>query len=338
MNSINSKAKEHKTLEQVSAKQITDATAERNEMLAKDFGMLLKRRAFKIFIWLISKLPIQVRAKIGRMIGTLFALAPTKDREIALLQMKRFLGPQYATNQMYRQIIANFGESVFETLDLFPYINNFDKMFSMQDVEGFKEITCSGSPCLVLTAHTGNWDLMAAYTCYLGMPLLTAAKKANKPILQEHLAELRERYGIKTIWRTSAFSSRGLIHGIREGRALAALIDQDTKVDGIPVPFFGELAATPSSVISIAQRNNLPIVAIVNFRTAPGRFQGYWRKFDASQTPLEILTQYNQFLEALIRQYPDQWVWFHKRWRTIPGGERLSSDEYLKKLRRESQN
>ena len=286
----------------------------------------------------LAALPITWRSYLGRSIGTMFALLPTKERKIALLQLRHYLGAEHANQSTVNRIFANLGESVLESLDLMPYLDNAEHSFFMNNFEEFQKVATSGKPFLILTAHTGNWDLLAAYACKIGLPLLTVGRKANNVLIQELLANIRKKYGIETIWRTSTFSSRKLIEGISSGRALAGLIDQDTKVDGTPVPFFGELATCPSALISLAKRRELPIITAFNFRVGSGRFQLFWKRLD-SQLPVEqIILEYNQFLESLIRRFPDQWVWFHKRWRTRPDGYRLSGKEYLEKLERQAKS
>ena len=69
------------------------------------------------------------------------------------------------------------------------------------------------------------------------------------------------------------------------------------------------------------------------FRTGWFRYTMFVEEIPSSSSEYEILHSYNQRLEALIRRYPDQWVWFHKRWRSLPDGTTLSSREYEDTLR-----
>jgi KDO2-lipid IV(A) lauroyltransferase len=300
-------------------------------------SLRLQRALLSGLVQTLAALPITWRSYLGRSLGTFFALLPTNERKIALLQLRYYLGPEHATQSTVNRIFANLGESVLESLDLMPYLNNSERTFFMNNFEEFQKVSTSGKPFLILTAHTGNWDLLAAYACKIGLPLLTVGRKANNVLIQELLASIRKKYGIETIWRTSTFSSRKLIEGIASGRALAGLIDQDTKVDGTPVPFFGELATCPSALISLAKRRNIPIITAFNFRVGSGRFQLFWKRLDTDLPVEQIILEYNQFLESLLKRFPDQWVWFHKRWRTRPDGYRLSGAEYLRKLEQQLQ-
>jgi Kdo2-lipid IVA lauroyltransferase/acyltransferase len=113
---------------------------------------------------------------------------------------------------------------------------------------------------------------------------------------------------------------------------MSALIDQDTRVAGIPVPFFGRKAATPSALISLGQRYRAIFVSVFIVRTGLRHYEIFAKEFDPGLSIEELLTQYNARLEGYVRAYPSQWVWMHKRWRTTENGKRLSSREYLRML------
>jgi KDO2-lipid IV(A) lauroyltransferase len=106
------------------------------------------------------------------------------------------------------------------------------------------------------------------------------------------------------------------------------LIDQDTKVESIPVSFFGQAAKTPVSLITLGKKSNARFVSAFLFRTGWFRFTVFVEQIPDGTTEEDILRVYNERLEQYIRRYPDQWVWFHKRWRTTPQGVTLSSKEY----------
>jgi KDO2-lipid IV(A) lauroyltransferase len=143
---------------------------------------------------------------------------------------------------------------------------------------------------------------------------------------------MREAYGIDTIWRADKSGIKRIINCFKERRVMAALIDQDTRVDSVFVPFFGTPAKTPSALVDLGKRFNARFVSAFIIRTSGTQFEIHTAELDASQNPEEILAEYHQNLERLIRDYPDQWVWIHKRWRSGPSGTTLGTKEYLKTL------
>jgi KDO2-lipid IV(A) lauroyltransferase len=82
------------------------------------------------------------------------------------------------------------------------------------------------------------------------------------------------------------------------------------------------------TIVTLAKRYNARISTAFLFRRRPGDYLVYFEPIDDHLSVEQILQTYNQRLEQLIRLYPEQWVWFHKRWRT-QGGKRLSSSQYM---------
>jgi KDO2-lipid IV(A) lauroyltransferase len=183
-------------------------------------------------------------------------------------------------------------------------------------------------PIVCLTGHTGNWDLLAAYVISRGIPLTTIGREARSPTAQKVLETVREGYGIETIWRSDRTGLKRLLQCLKERRVVAALIDQDTRVDSIMVPFFGTPAKTPVSLISLGRKMNARFVTAFLFRTGWFRYSVWVEEIPDLNSEYDILCEYHQRLETLIRRFPSQWVWFHKRWRSLPDGTALSSREY----------
>ena len=183
---------------------------------------------------------------------------------------------------------------------------------------------------MVLTAHTGNWDFLAAYIIKSGIPISTAAKAARNPTLQNVLAYLRDRYGIKTIWREPGISpSKRILEELKNKQIVAGLIDQDTKVSSVYAPFFDLQTKTPSGLVALGKRASADIYTCFIFRKDNNNFAIHLDKIDSKLDINQTLEDYNKKLESCIKLYPSQWVWFHKRWRSLPEGKTLSTQKYL---------
>jgi len=167
-----------------------------------------------------------------------------------------------------------------------------------------------------------------------GIPITTIGREARAPVAQRILAQIRLDYGIETIWRSDRRALKRLMECLRERRVVAALIDQDTRVDSVYVPFFGVACKTPSALVAMGRRANARFVSVFLFRVGFMRYQVFAEAFPDDGTEEDILRIYNERLEGLLRRFPSQWVWFHKRWRSRPDGGVLSSGEYLASLRR----
>ncbi len=285
-----------------------------------------------LFIRLFRVLPITLRSYIGFSAGYLFALIPTRERTIAKLQMEAFL-PPHIKRPSIGSLYANFGQTAAEAVNLTPLLKDIRRYVESESTEYFESILATNHATVFLSAHLANWELLGAFLVLLGYDLSTAGREARNPYLQALLRESRERYGIKTIWRSDASATRDIIRSMKSGGTVAALIDQDTAVVSRVFPFFGHPAAVPDSIISLAQRYRANLATVSIIRTGVLRYRAYIQPLDASKSTEDILKDYHSRLENLICQYPEQWVWIHKRWRTVTEGVRMSSNEYIQYLK-----
>ena len=121
-------------------------------------------------------------------------------------------------------------------------------------------------------------------------------------------------------------SARSILRLLKEGRLFGVLIDQDTKVEGVFADFLGRPAWTPSSPMRIAMTYNLPVYVSWTARQPDGTHRLVVRElenrvdtgdFDADL--VANLETVNRMICEGVRQYPEQWVWMHDRWKTKPG-------------------
>ena len=121
--------------------------------------------------------------------------------------------------------------------------------------------------------------------------------------------------------RGSEGAARQLLAALRKGGALGMLIDQDTKVDGVWVPFFGRPAFTPVGAAKIALRQNTAVIPTFIERLEDGRHLATFHPpLDLPDDPTEATALMTTKIEEQVRRRPEQWVWRHRRWRRQPPG------------------
>jgi len=198
------------------------------------------------------------------------------------------------------------------------------------DFEGAKDLPKTlheaGHPLVVLTGHCGNWELLGPVFRALGIPLSAVVRALDEPRLHELLEKLRRDFGTETIDRGSPGAARKLLSALRQGRALMMLIDQDTEVEGVWVPFFGRPAYTPVGAAKLALHQDAAVVPTFIERRADGhhvvRFQP---PLELPDEPTAATAAMTAAIEAQIRRCPEQWVWMHRRWRRRPEPQREPS-------------
>jgi KDO2-lipid IV(A) lauroyltransferase len=213
-------------------------------------------------------------------------------------------------------------------------------LLKLAEIEGdtsiFDSLSKETAPILVLTAHIGNWELLGAFAASQEQKLnvITVARQARKSTLQRLLEAIRQKSGVKTIWRGESASAKDILREFIPGTILAALIDQDLNLPGSFSSFFGEKAHTSDALIKLAIKRHAKIYVSFMIRKYDLKFIFYAEELKDLSSVDAILSSYHQILEKKIAQYPEQWVWFHKRWRQREDGVRLSGKEYLALLNR----
>jgi Kdo2-lipid IVA lauroyltransferase/acyltransferase len=181
-----------------------------------------------------------------------------------------------------------------------------------------------GKAAIVLTAHIGNWEAMPNAVDE-GITLAAIAKPLHNPIVDRMVTRQRERQGMRIL--PTASSMKGAIDAIRRGEWLVFLGDQDAGSRGLFVPFFGRPASTARGPALFAWKTNTPILPV--FAIRDGSRQCRLRlQFAEPILPdpsahrdaeIERITRAHvRALEEVIRKYPSDYFWVHKRWKSKP--------------------
>ena len=247
------------------------------------------------------------------------------------LQVFRHAGIAQGEAMIWDRILeretSNNDSSQFSTREKFKYL-------TAEGEDIVYDVIASNKPHLALSGHIGCFELAAAYLSACGMKMSVIGRRPNYAALDVLLQELRASYGVQSIWRDGRQSARDIINAVKDNRVIAALLDQDTNIKSAYAPFFGLPAASPSPPIELAIRYRLPVFTTFVVRKKPGYHHIITERIDYSpedsNAAIIILTAYNNRLEALIREYPDQWMWWHRRWRRRPEIDYTQHPEQLR--------
>ncbi len=231
-------------------------------------------------------------------------------------------------------MFAHVGESIAEVLTIDAVLRQFrTQPRALEPIPGKFTCTSTGQEivdeilrdskgAVALSAHIGCFELLAAYHVQQGSRLLVVGRVPNDPSLFDLMTKIRQGYGVENLWRDEAESSKRLVQALRDGKIVAALIDQDVALENTYSTFFGLEAAVPNALIKLAIRREFPLVT--SFIVRKSRYHHHVLTeridYDASDPDVidKILKVYHQRLEAIIAEYPEQWIWWHRRWRRRP--------------------
>jgi KDO2-lipid IV(A) lauroyltransferase len=194
----------------------------------------------------------------------------------------------------------------------------------VEGIEHLRAVMTAHGRALMLTAHLGNWEYLAAAPRLTGYPGAIVVRPLDSPALDGLAAATRRKTGIALIDKRGAL--RPVLHALRRGGLVGILLDQNaTRREGVFVPFFGRAACTSRSLALLALRTDTPIVPIFIRREAVGRHQVTIEPplprpvaQDLEEAVAELTGRCTEAIEAAIRRAPEQWLWSHDRWRTRP--------------------
>lgn len=228
--------------------------------------------------------------------------------------------PAAERERIGRACFEHQGTNLFECLRLLSRgPDEVRRLVALSGWEHIERARADGRPILILTGHCGNFELLAARLSVEGLDLSAIAAELDDPVLQEALVRLRARFGTDSVVRNARGSARKMLKALRDGGALGILIDQDTKVDGVWVPFFGRLAYTPVGAAEIALKRDAAVLPTFIERRDDGLHEATIHPpLDLPDDPTEATAAMTRTIEDQIRHRPEQWVWMHRRWRTRP--------------------
>ncbi len=197
---------------------------------------------------------------------------------------------------------------------------------SLEGLEHLEGVMAAGGRALILTAHLGNWELLAAAHRLTGYPLAIVVRPLDSAPLNALADRLRRKSGVELIDKRGAL--RPALRALADGRMVAILLDQNAaRHESVFVPFFGRAASTSKSLAVLAVRTGTPVVPI--FIRREGRRHRVMvhpplvppAVNDAERAVVELTMRCTAAIETAVRQVPEQWLWMHNRWRTRPAAE-----------------
>jgi KDO2-lipid IV(A) lauroyltransferase len=213
---------------------------------------------------------------------------------------------------------------VIASVSKFPDIHR-ENVGDWIQYEGFDNVQQAlelGHGVLFATAHLGNWELSAYAFGLLTAPMGVVVRPLDNPLLDALVTRYRSLSGNQVLPRRTA--TRGLLTLLHANRAVGILADQNTTQDrGVFVDFFGIKACVEPGLARLAAHSGAPIVP--GFALWSEDDRRYKLKFFppiyATGDALVDTQAVQSALEAVIREYPEQWLWIHRRWKSRPEGE-----------------
>ncbi len=282
---------------------------------------------------LLGLIPLGPALWLGSAVGRLAHRLAGETRALALAHLALAFPEKSPAEReaICRDMFVHLGRSTTELASNRWYDRRLDTYVELSPPGLLAEVMARGRGMVFVTGHLGSWELLARRIARAGVPNAVIAKSRGDKKLNELAARFRAEGGVTTLWREDPETGRAIIKTFRSGKALGILIDQDTKVQGVFVPFFGRLAFTPRAAADFGVRFGAPVVVGTIHRKGPRASDGHLLELteitfssdppDREAEVVRLTAACTAVLEDAIRRHPGEWVWMHERWKTRPPSE-----------------
>lgn len=205
-----------------------------------------------------------------------------------------------------------------------PRLNreNISEWIRYDGLEHFQQAIARGRGVLFAAAHLGNWELSAFAHALMTAPMDVVVRPLDNPLLDRLVERRRALSGNRIIEKKHA--ARAILKALRANRAVGILIDQNASLEeGVFVDFFGIKACAGAAFARLAARSGAAVIpGFALWSEQEGRYVlRFYPPVEMTGDVVADTQRLHSLLETVIRQYPDQWLWIHRRWKTRPPGE-----------------
>ena len=275
------------------------------------------------FLKLSKTLPLSLSRSMTVLIGRIAYYVIPRIRKVGLANLDLAYGDTLSQSekiQILKGAVRNLALVASEfsrTPDLAS-----GKLPHLFTVEGQEHLDRT-QPMLFISAHLGNWEWIAPAMSTQGFRVAEIIRKLDHPALNRYVDALRSSPDMRTVPKSRA--ARVIQTLIRQGWAVGLLADQSPRENAMPVTFFGKPCWASAAPVFIAARAHANLHVITMLRQTDGSYCiCFHPALELVKTGnfradlLENTQRCQDALESIIREHPDQWLWFHRRWKSRP--------------------
>lgn len=273
----------------------------------------------------IASIPQKHIASIGKILGMLVYFVDLRHRRIVRRNLQ-FVHPEWSQDRIQKlskRVFENLGVTLLEICQMTSFSReDILRKVRIRGKDNLLNAIKNPKGVILISAHIGNWEMAhQSISCYLQKPLVLVARELQSKAFDRWILRLRARFGNTIIYKEGALPD--MTRTLRQGKVLGLLIDQETKrSEGVDATFFDRtVSATPSAAL-LAIRCKSPVLPVFCIREADSRLTLVVeppltiKRTGGLRADLKTNTQImTSAIERAVRAYPEQWFWFHKRWK-----------------------
>jgi lauroyl/myristoyl acyltransferase len=267
-----------------------------------------------LFFYLFRFRTAEAQRRIEEVFGTRYT--PAQRRHIAWISMRN------TCFNVVEVIRANSGSRLWLPPDI-----HYERAFAITS-----QLAERGEGAVLAAAHMGNWELAGLLAPSLGVPMFTIVGVQKNPLVNRFMQEMRSGPGVELIARGSG-TMRAVLRNLKAGKMLALMPDVRSRHPGVLVDFLGGKANLYGGTALFAMQTKVPTYLCLLHRDGwtshrvdmkgPYLPDPNIPKNDAMQAMMQAIMN---DVDAAIRETPEQWFWYNKRWILDPLPEQDDSE------------
>jgi KDO2-lipid IV(A) lauroyltransferase len=279
---------------------------------------------FILFSFCFNLLGLNLSRKIAPMLAFVFFyfIPIRKNVVIENLQIAFPENDPTANKKLAFRIYSSFAITLVEIMCL-----SFLKKSDLADaldcsnpgliIEKYKE----GKGVILLSSHFGNWEIGAIATAIqTQIPFSVVVKPLRNPLVNKWMNKARTKFGNEVV--PLGISIRRTYQTLKEKKIVAMVADQRGPMEGVKVDFFGKKVPAYTGPAALSLKTGAPLICGITIRSEDYKYKMVLVEISQDKLPegeedkiLEISQRYISYLENVIREHPEQWLWMHKRWK-----------------------
>ena len=278
------------------------------------------------FLFLAKQLPAQKSANAAEKLGR--TLAPILPRSKKVRQNLQIAFPEKSDaeiEEILRGVWGNVGRTIAEYVLLdklfdFDHENPDAGNVEVVGIDNFVKLRESKKPVVIFTGHTGNWEILPIGASAYHLNVTALFRAPNNPYLAKRVLEARRTENGDLV-PSRAGAAWALVQVLEESGAVGLLADQ-AFTRGPRIDFFGREATANPLAAKLARQFDCDIHPARCVRLPNGRFRlelhdaiDIPRNQDGNLDVVQTTKTINKIIEGWVREYPEQWLWLHDRWK-----------------------
>jgi Kdo2-lipid IVA lauroyltransferase/acyltransferase len=279
---------------------------------------------YLIYRFFSGLVPLRLWVLSGKIFGKFFYAVAGRQRKIALVNLRLAFGDTKTEQEIQviaRKVFEEFGMIAHEWITLKNLKK--EKLDNLIEIEGMENLLAARkkNPSIILLgAHFGNWEYAHLYYAANINRLSFIVRAIDNRLLEIERVTYNTRFGVEILYKQNGL--RPAIKNLKKGKDLVVFADHKVNLsEGLLCRFFGKEVATIPVAPALSEKYHAPVIPMFIVRSEDCiRHKIIFLPElkldpnDGDDIIARATQRQNDIFEEVIKKYPHQWLWFHKRW------------------------